>query len=250
MHAPFDTARDEVGVLQNTYMFRDGRLGDLEWLSQLTCRALTPSRQQRQHFATRTITESVKRTVELHLITNSHLAIFDIRSEIVKPHFKREQSMVAPSQTETVVIRRRYAAKPEVVFELWTQPEWLAKWLRPSAEFTHRVVEVDARVGGRYRFAFVSPEGRVDVVGGEYLEVVPPERLAFSWIWEPPNEHAGIESKVTVDFHRVEGETELVLSHGLANQEMRQRHMEGWNGALEQIPELIDEIKGSEPRDA
>ena len=146
--------------------------------------------------------------------------------------------MVAP-ETDTLVIRRRYAAKPSVVFELWTQPELLAKWFRPSAEFTHRVMEVDARAGGRYRVGFESPDGQIDVVGGEFIEVVRCQRLSFSWMWEPPNEFAGVESHVTVDFREVDGETELVLTHALADPQMRARHMEGWTGALDQILGLI-----------
>lgn len=151
--------------------------------------------------------------------------------------------MVAPAETNELVIRRRYAAAPSVVFELWTQPELLAKWFRPSPEFTHQAIEIDAKVGGRYRVAFRSPDGRVDVVGGEYLEVAPSKRLAFSWTWEPPNEHAGIESKVIVDFLEIGGETELVLTHGLSDLEMRNSHNEGWSGALDQIPNLLSTSK-------
>ena len=113
--------------------------------------------------------------------------------------------MVAPADADALVIRRRFAATPRVVYDLWTRPEFLAKWFRPSAEFTHQFVEVAPTVGGRYRVAFEASDGRVDVVSGEYLEVDPPRRLTFSWMWEPPNEHAGIDSRVTVEFQDVDG---------------------------------------------
>lgn len=154
--------------------------------------------------------------------------------------------MVAPNESDGLVIRRRYAAPPHVVFEFWTRPEFLAKWLRPSAEYTHQFVEVDPTVGGRYRIAFEAPDGRVDVVGGEYLEVTPPNRLAFSWKWEPPNQHAGIDSKVIVQFREIDGETELLLTHDLADPVMKEEHNQGWTGALDQIADLIVELNISE----
>lgn len=151
--------------------------------------------------------------------------------------------MVAPAESnDTLTLRRRYAANPAVVFELWTQPELLAKWFRPTADYSVRVTELDPRVGGRYRVMFESQDGITDVVGGEYLEVVPSQRLAFTWMWEPPNVHAGVSSKVLIEFNDVDGETELILTHGISDPEMRAQHMEGWSGALDQIPAVISVI--------
>ncbi len=158
--------------------------------------------------------------------------------------------MVASADPDSLVLRRRYKATPDVVYQLWTRPEFLAKWLRPSSDFRHQMIEVDARVGGKYRIAFESPEGRVDVVAGEYLEVTPGRRLSFSWMWEPPNEHAGIPSEVVVDFLDIDGETELVLTHRISDAEMRESHTMGWSGALDQIPDAIDDGRRSEGTDA
>ena len=154
--------------------------------------------------------------------------------------------MVASSETDDLVIRRRYSAPPDVVFGLWTRPEFLSKWFRPSPDYSHQFVEVDARVGGRYRVAFESPEGKVDVVGGEFLAVDPPGRLVFSWMWEPPNQHAGINSKVSVEFNEFDGETELVLTHGLTNAVMKEEHNMGWSGALDQIADIILELPNAD----
>ncbi|MCG8653252.1 MAG: SRPBCC domain-containing protein [Pirellulales bacterium] len=150
--------------------------------------------------------------------------------------------MVASSSCQPLVLRRAYPASPEIVFQVWTNSEYMKQWFRPSKDFTHRFVEVDLRVGGRYRVAFEAPDGRVDVVGGEFLEITPPGKLVYSWMWEEPNEHAGIPSRVTVEFLRRDGGTELVLTHELADAEMKQRHLEGWTGALDLIPEVVDRI--------
>ncbi|MCA9265849.1 MAG: TfoX/Sxy family protein [Planctomycetales bacterium] len=68
--------------------------------------------------------------------------------------------MVAPSDRDALVIHRRYAASPEKLFDLWTRPEFLAQWMRPSVEYAHRCLELDVNVGGRYRIAFESPDGQ------------------------------------------------------------------------------------------
>ncbi|MEZ6137546.1 MAG: SRPBCC domain-containing protein [Pirellulaceae bacterium] len=145
--------------------------------------------------------------------------------------------MVAPAE-EALVIRRRYAASPEAVFAMWTRPDLLTKWLRPSPAYTHPFVELDACVGGCFRIAFRSPEGKVDVVGGEFLEVCSPSKLVFTWRWEPPNEHAGIDTHVTVELKEVNSQTELVLTHRISDAAMREQHCMGWSGALDQLPAL------------
>ena len=59
-------------------------------------------------------------------------------------------------------------------------------------------------------------------------------------MWEEPNEHAGIPSKVTVELRQRETGTELVLTHKLADAELKQRYLQGWTGALDQIPEDLE----------
>ena len=115
-------------------------------------------------------------------------------------------------------------------------------WFRPGKEFSHPLVEVDLQVGGKYRVAFEGPDGKVDIVGGEFLEITPPHKLVYSWMWEEPNEHAGIPSTVTVEFHRRDDGTELVLTHELADADMKRRHRDGWTGALGLIPEVVAKI--------
>ena len=90
--------------------------------------------------------------------------------------------MVAESSAETLVLRRHYAKPPEVLFQVWTTPDAMRRWFRPSAEFQHREIEVDLRVGGNYKVAFESPEGVVDVLRGSFLEVERPHKLVYSWI--------------------------------------------------------------------
>ena len=99
----------------------------------------------------------------------------------------------------TLEVRRTVAAPRETVFQAWTDPEMLKKWWRVDAGWSTPIVEVDMRIGGRYRLGMLeSGKGAPYVVGGEYREVTPPEKLVFTWIWEGPE--PAEETLVTVEF--------------------------------------------------
>ncbi len=87
----------------------------------------------------------------------------------------------------TLEVSRTVAAPRETVFQAWTDPEILTKWWRVDAGWSTPIAEVDLRVGGRYRLGMFEPgKDGPYVVGGEYREVTPPEKLVFTWIWEGP----------------------------------------------------------------
>ena len=150
--------------------------------------------------------------------------------------------MVAESQAEKLVISRTYAATPATVYAAWTTAEHMRQWLRPSVEFSHTLLEVNLKVGGTYRIGFKSPEGVIDVVAGEFLEIVPNERLAFSWTWEEPNEFAGIKTLVTVEFHAHASGTQLTLiQERFSEESMKERHMQGWTGSLNLLHGTVEQ---------
>jgi uncharacterized protein YndB with AHSA1/START domain len=139
----------------------------------------------------------------------------------------------APARVE---LRRKLNAPVERVFAAFGDAALVAQWLRPAADVKLQVLELEFREGGRYRFAYDVPDGRRMVVGGRYLRIEPPRRLVFSWLIEPPDEHAGIESEVTVLLAPSAGATELVIRHerwGRADADAR--HAGGWQGALDQL---------------
>jgi uncharacterized protein YndB with AHSA1/START domain len=139
-----------------------------------------------------------------------------------------------------VEVRRRFGATPEEVFEAFASAQLVAKWLRPAPEVKLVVLGFDFREGGSYRFAYDVPDGRRMIVGGNYRIIEPPRRIVFSWLIEPPDEHAGIESEVRVTITPSGGGTQLVIHHdkfGRADAEAR--HAEGWRGALELLDALL-----------
>ena len=131
--------------------------------------------------------------------------------------------MVAPSVVPRLVLKRVYPVPAATLFDFWTNPEHMKNWFGPTPDYTNPFIEVDLRVGGRYRVAFESGAGKRDVVGGEFLVVEPPRKLVYTWIWEVPNENAGLPTQVTVEFRATDGGTEFVLTHAGANVEHRHR---------------------------
>jgi uncharacterized protein YndB with AHSA1/START domain len=108
------------------------------------------------------------------------------------------------------------------------------------------VLVFDFRPGGTYRFAYDVPGGQRMVVGGRYSVIEPPRRLVFSWVIEPPDEHAGIDSEVTVSLTPREAGTELLIRHlkfGRADADLR--HAQGWQGALDLLEAGLKEGQGN-----
>src|SRR5262245_13346057 len=144
--------------------------------------------------------------------------------------------------TTRAVIRKRVAAPRERVFRALTDAEHLRHWFFPgSAAAPVPQVEVDLRVGGRYCITKYAPDGAIEArVGGTYHEVQPPVKLVFSWVWEAPAPDLS-ETLITVEFHEVDGVTEIVVTHerlpALTEQE---RHTIGWICCLERLAQLVE----------
>src|SRR5690242_19732028 len=94
--------------------------------------------------------------------------------------------------TTSAEVRRRLAAHPEKVFAALADAALVARWLTPSPDIRLTVLQFDFREGGRYRFAYTLPDGVVMRVGGSYRTIERPSRIVFTWVIEPPDEHAGI----------------------------------------------------------
>jgi len=102
------------------------------------------------------------------------------------------------------------------------------------------VSQLDFREGGAYRFAYHVPGGQTMIVGGVYRSIAPPRTLVFSWVIEPPDEHAGIESEVAVTITPRGAGSELVIRHAkLTRPDAMSRHADGWRGALDQLAGIL-----------
>jgi uncharacterized protein YndB with AHSA1/START domain len=135
-----------------------------------------------------------------------------------------------------VVARQRYDASPELVFHAFTAPDVLTRWFSPGVEIQIDVLVHEVRPGGRYRFRYREPDGTVSIVAGEFRAIGPPTCLAFTWTWEPPDPHAGVETLVTVDILADGAGTMVVVTHErLPDQRSRDRHAQGWRSTLARL---------------
>lgn len=126
--------------------------------------------------------------------------------------------ITTPSERE-IAMTRVFDAPRHLVFEAYTKPELLKRWLGVRNGWTLDVCEVDLRVGGRYRYVWRGPNGQEMGMGGVFREIERPERIvsteAFDNPWYPG------EAVGTVLLVEQDGKTTLTLSVLYQSQEAR-----------------------------
>ena len=147
--------------------------------------------------------------------------------------------MPAQAQLATkpsLTLKRRLNAAPEKVYAAWTDPEKIVKWFGPDAGPVKHA-EADVRVGGRYAVTFHTEDGEQHHVSGIYQEVVPNERLVFTWAWRTMPER---ESLVTI-LIKPDGEGSLLtlIHEQFFDEPARDRHEWGWTGALNKLEKAL-----------
>jgi uncharacterized protein YndB with AHSA1/START domain len=118
-------------------------------------------------------------------------------------------------------------------------PEHFARWWGPRG-FTTVSCESEVRPGGAWHRVMRSPDGVDYRSRGVYREIVEPERLVFSFIWEGRPELADQEMLVTVTLAERGGKTELTLRQApFATVEAREGHRQGWGGSLDRLADYL-----------
>lgn len=149
--------------------------------------------------------------------------------------------MVAKSQEATatsnreLTLTRMLDAPPHRVFDVWTQPEHLSRWLGPR-EFIATVCTMDVRVGGRYRICLRSPDGTHHWMQGVYREIIAPHRLVFTFAWEDETGQPKHETLITLMFTEHDGKTKLDFHQALFESvEGRDSHRQGWSESFDRL---------------
>ncbi|HEX8391755.1 MAG TPA: SRPBCC domain-containing protein [Longimicrobium sp.] len=127
--------------------------------------------------------------------------------------------MQAPGSDREIVAVRVFDAPRELVWEACTRPEHVRRWYGP-ASMPMTSCEIDARVGGRFRYVFSTPNGEM-AFSGEYLELDRPSRVVNTWLFEPMPGTDTVES-ATLEEH--EGRTVLTVRATF----QRPEHLQGW----------------------
>jgi uncharacterized protein YndB with AHSA1/START domain len=146
---------------------------------------------------------------------------------------------VASDQGELVLkLERVLPVSPAVVFGAFSDPDRLRKWWGPEG-FTIPGVEYHQRVGETYRIEMQPPEGESFYLTGEFREVDPPARLAFTFVWEDPDPD-DVATLVELSFTDLDGSTQLGLSQGrFKTEDRRQLHRDGWSDSFDKLERFL-----------
>jgi len=139
----------------------------------------------------------------------------------------------------TVRVHRVLRAAPEKVYRAFLDPDAMGKWLPPNG-FTGKVHQLDARVGGRYRMSFTNfGTGRSHSFGGEYLELVPHERIRHTDRFDDPGLPG--EMQATITLKKVSCGTELtIVQEGVPDVIPPEACYLGWQESLTLLAQLVE----------
>jgi uncharacterized protein YndB with AHSA1/START domain len=139
----------------------------------------------------------------------------------------------------TVRLHRVLITKPEKVYRAFIEPDAMAKWLPPNG-FTCTVHHMTPKLGGSFRMSFRNfTTGQSHSFGGEYLELVPNERLRYTDKFEDPNLPGDIQ--VTVTLKRVPVGTEVhIVQEGLPDVIPVEACYLGWQESLRNLAKLVE----------
>ncbi|MEJ8835146.1 SRPBCC family protein [Ramlibacter sp. AN1133] len=146
--------------------------------------------------------------------------------------------------TNTVRLHRVLRTRPERLYRAFLDPDAMAKWLPPNG-FTGKVHQMDARVDGKWRMSFTNfSTGHSHSFGGQYLELVPNERLRYTSAFDDP--HLPGQMVTTVTLREVSCGTEMdVVQEGIPEVIPTEACYLGWQESLALLKQLIEaEIPG------
>jgi uncharacterized protein YndB with AHSA1/START domain len=153
---------------------------------------------------------------------------------------EKSDSPKLPSEPLAIVVKRRFDAPAERVFDAWLDPESAGQFLFRTPTGEMKRVEIDARVDGM----FVVAEQRGDVLAehfGRYVEIDRPRRLVFLFSISGFRDPEEVVSRVTIDIAAAGGDCELTLTHEIDPQwiEYRDRTREGWTMIVDNLNKIL-----------
>ena len=141
--------------------------------------------------------------------------------------------------SNTIRLHRVLRAAPEKVYRAFLDADAMAKWLPPNG-FTARVHHLEAKVGGTYKMSFTNfTSGRGHSFGGEYLELVPSERIRYTDRFDDPSLSGDMQTTVTLK--AVSCGTELnIVQEGLPAVIPPEACCLGWQESLMLLAQLVE----------
>ena len=157
--------------------------------------------------------------------------------------------VIADSEAPTILTRRKLRAARALVFDAFTQPEYIVRWMGPASS-QWVACESDLRVGGSYRWVQRTPAGEEFAFAGEFKEVVRPDRLVRTFVFEPMPEHVAVE---TLIFEEHEGITTVTATTVHNTMEGRDGHLaakvdDGMAESYERLETLLSSLTAGAAR--
>jgi uncharacterized protein YndB with AHSA1/START domain len=153
-----------------------------------------------------------------------------------------------PAARPTLNMQRVFDAPRALVWKAWTTPEVMVLWLGP-VEWPAVSVSMDFRVGGEWRACLRSPDTGQDLwQGGVYREIVPNERLVYTFKWDESHEDGPpVDTVVTAIFSdAADGQTRLDFTHeGLKSEQSLTGHRHGWTSTMDRLEAFLAEDEAS-----
>jgi uncharacterized protein YndB with AHSA1/START domain len=141
--------------------------------------------------------------------------------------------------TNTIRLHRVLRASPERIYRAFLDADAMTKWLPPNG-FTAKVHHMEVKVGGTFKMSFTNfSTGRSHAFGGEYLELLPHERIRYTDNFDDPNLPG--EIRVTVDLKKVSCGTQLnIVQEGVPDVIPAEACYLGWQESLILLAKLVE----------
>jgi uncharacterized protein YndB with AHSA1/START domain len=144
---------------------------------------------------------------------------------------------VTEQSGHVVRIERTYAASAEEVFDAWSSPEVMRRWLHPAPSWNTPQAEVDLRVGGKVRVVMRRPDGTQVEAQGAYRLIDRPHRLVMTWSFDddPSNEQL-----IELSLSESEGSTTvLMVNSDISTDARRGGQDDGWRGCFDELEQML-----------
>jgi uncharacterized protein YndB with AHSA1/START domain len=142
---------------------------------------------------------------------------------------------------DQILITREFDAPKHLVFKAYTTPELVKRWWSAKRGEV-QVAEIDLRVGGQWRYASVTDDGFEVAFHGEYLEIVPDERLVSTEIYEIPDQGDSPPTINTATFTEVDGRTTLTVLVQCPTKDVRDMIIEsGMESGMQDAFDLLEQ---------
>jgi uncharacterized protein YndB with AHSA1/START domain len=149
---------------------------------------------------------------------------------------------------EQILVTREFDAPRHLVYKAWTTPELVGRWWHANRGEVSEI-DIDLRVGGKWRYVMVAQGGFEVGFHGEYREIVPNERIVYTEVYEGLPEGIDAEAEAalnTLTFDEVDGRTTVTILTEHRTREGRDAHIDsGMEDGLQDALDLLEEVANS-----